>query len=268
MAVFEFLNGSPIPHTIDHVAGSGWTMKVIAGKGEQLPTNIAAVLPAVAKVININPNSRLNTTIFQLEGIAPGQASLTAGVDHRTTAGNLFVTLAAGPIAVNVLPKLVLPAAATDAGLLARLFLAETLGPLASSSYNLADAKTSMRLMHVVVSNRLKTPSALWGSANARTLQDVVQSHSQFAGFEQYPTLASGVQYVIDQVVILANQGSNANLHLLRDFVQAAFDEAAQKNPIDPSSTGLYWWRTGGSGAPTNTAKVYRTVSHNTFYMK
>lgn len=260
MSVFEYSSGTPVSASIDTVAGSGVTLKLKFGSGPG--DEIVASPPTIARFRGEHSSTKGNVTTFLLEALAPGKATLTA------LTGKKPYGISAGPIVVNVLPKLVLPPPGTDAGLLARLFLAETLGPLASSSYNLADTKLAMRLMHVVVSNRLKTPSAIWGSAGAKSLPDVIRAPGQFAGFEHYPTIWTGVQYVIEQAVVLANEGSHPRLSDLRNFVSAALDEAAQRNPMDPSSSGLYWWRTGGSGAPAKTAHVYKTVSNNTFYMR
>lgn len=256
MAEFQRMDGSKLPAAVTTVAGSTLSLKVIPTSKEPLPT-VSASPEAVAKVINVKPRTGPHFTTFQLQAVSVGEAKLQATGDKGA--------VLAGPVAITVEAKITIPAASTTGGMWALLFLAETPSPEASG-YTLADARTSMTWMRVVVENRLRTPSHLWASKDAKSLTDVIKATGQFEGFSKYPVIATKIQTRINETVAIANDGNDPRRSKYKEFVQAALDVAALNRVSDPSEKGLYWWRTEGSGSPTSSAKVYMTKLGNTFY--
>jgi hypothetical protein len=256
MGEFQDMTGTKVKSPITAVVGNSIHLKAIPGIKEQLPT-ISAAPESVAKVSHIDERTKANFTTFHLDAVAIGKASLQGTDSKKATI--------AGPIQVVVEAKVALPAAATNDGLFVRLFLAEAASP-EDPLYSLKDAKTAMTWMRVVVQNRLAKPSAVWSSAGAKSFTDVIKAKGQFEGFSTYPTIAHKVQNVIDRAVSIANDGDDPRRSKYRDFVGAALEVAALKTVTDPSSKGLYWWQTAGSGKPSPTVTVYMTKSGNTFY--
>jgi hypothetical protein len=57
-----------------------------------------------------------------------------------------------------------------------------------------------------------------------------------------YPTIAKGVQHLIDTTVALANDGDDPRRAQYKEFVETAIAVANQPKVTDPSSKGLYWY--------------------------
>lgn len=240
------------------VAGGSLALKLVPGPKESMADSIAAVPSTVATIENVNHRAKAHFSTFAIKCVTKGAATVTATAGGKTIAG---------PLSVEVLERLVLPADSTDAGLLARLFLAEVASP-GASSWKLDDAKTCMTLMRVVLENRLATPSGRWSSTGAKSLGDVVRAPNQFQGFGKYPTLSSDVTSVIDDILSVANKGGDRRMANNRAHVEAAIAIASGSKPTDPTKTGLYWWRTEGSGAPGTGVTAYKTLMGNTFYQE
>ncbi|HEY3744031.1 MAG TPA: hypothetical protein VGL53_29505 [Bryobacteraceae bacterium] len=256
MAQFQHMNDTKVDSPIVTVTGSTVNLKVIPGAKEALPT-ITASPVTVAKVMNVKPHVRADFSTFELLAVAKGSATLVA-----TDATKKNVT---GPIDITVEDPVSLPSDATDEGLLARLFIAEVPSP-EDKRYNLADAKTSMIWMRVVVENRLKKPDVKWASAGAKSLQDVIRAPVQFEGFPSYPTLIKRIRDLIADTISIANNGNDTRRAEYKAFVDAALEVAAMKSVTDPSPKGLFWWMTSGMGTPGNDAEVFMRKLGNTFF--
>lgn len=250
--------GTPTGTKVTAVAGGSLALKVIPGSKEPMADAITATPSTVAVIKNINHRTTAHFSTFDISCVVAGAATVTA-----TAAGKTL----AGPLSVEVLSRLVLPDAATDAGLLTRLFLAEVASP-GATSWKLDDAKTCMTLMRVVLENRLATPSSRWASAGAKNLGDVVRAPNQFQGFSKYPDLSSDVKTVIDDILNVANKAGDRRMANNRAHVEAAIAIATGGKPADPTKTGLYWWRTAGTGAPGTGVTAYKTLLGNTFYQE
>ncbi|MBS1833799.1 MAG: hypothetical protein JST65_13860 [Acidobacteria bacterium] len=258
MAEFQTMSGATAGTKVTGVAGDSLALKLVPSAKEPMADTIAAVPSTVATIANIAHRAKAHFSTFQIKCVTKGAATVTASAAGKTLAG---------PLSVEVLEKLVLPASNTDAGLLARLFLAEVASP-GASSWKLEDAKACMTLMRIVLENRLAKPSSRWSSSGAKTLGDVVRAPSQFQGFSKYPTLSADVQSVIDDILSVANKGGDRRMANNRAHVEAAIAVASGAKPADPTKTGLYWWRTAGSGAPGTGISVYKTTMGNTFYQE
>jgi hypothetical protein len=258
MAEFQTMSGSTAGTKVTGVAGGSLQLKLVPGAKEAMADSIAAVPSTVATIENISHRTKAHFSTFEIKCVAKGAATVTASAGGKTLAG---------PLSVEVLEKLVLPAAGTDAGLLARLFLAEVASP-GAASWKLEDAKTCMTLMRVVLENRLATPSGRWSSTGAKSLGDVVRAPGQFKGFGKYPELSSDVTSVIDEILAVANKGGDRRMANMRAHVEAAIAIASGSKPTDPTKTGLYWWRTEGSGSPGTGVTAYKSLMGNTFYQE
>lgn len=250
--------GSNAGTKVTAVAGGSLPLKLVPASKEPMADTIAAIPTNVATIENVNHRTTAHFTTFQIKCIIAGAATVTASAGGKTLAG---------PLSVEVLPRLALPAADTDAGLFVRLFLAEVASP-GATSWTIADAKVCMTLMRVVVENRLATPSGRWSSSGAKSLGDVIRATGQFKGFGQYPTLSADVTSVIDDILAVANKGGDRRMANNRAHVEAAIAIASGPKPADPTKTGLYWWRTAGSGSPGTGVTAYKTLMGNTFYQE
>jgi len=174
--------------------------------------------------------------------------------------------VAVAKLAVTVVDKLELPGATSEEGMLVRLFLAENLSP-GQPGYNASDSKKSMQWMRVVLVNRLNNEPGQFNAPGAKTISDIVKAKNQIEGFEKYPTLGANQSARINEIVKIANNDNDARQDLYVRFLQDALDAAKGKPIKDPSSTGLYGWRTSGSGSPGGNFEAYLTpLSGNQFY--
>jgi hypothetical protein len=171
----------------------------------------------------------------------------------------------AGPIAINIEPKLTLPDAKSNLGMLARLLMAETPSP-GMPNYTVAESEDAMKMMVAVVFNRLAKPSNLYASQNATKLSDVVKAPGQFKGFQSYPEIDAEISKRIDETMAIANNGGDGRREKYKIFVQNVIRIAGTTSVTDPNLANLYFWRTAGSGSPAPSAKAYKTVLGNTFY--
>lgn len=112
--------------------------------------------------------------------------------------------------------RITLPDIATDAGLIARLLLAECRGP-GFADYDESAAKSAMKAMRAVVENRKQRPSLFLATGNS-TLQIVTappgaadHPQRQFAGFflgaDGRLAISPAVQARIDDILARANSG-------------------------------------------------------------
>ena len=256
MATVQTRSGKPIGLLVTAVTGNVLPLKLIPAPGETLPEAFTITPSMIARVTDVENHARANFTTFAIEALAPGRATLTVTARGKA---------ATGPITIAVSRAIALPGANTDAGLLTRLILAETMTPMLAGSSG-GDIPECMRLMRVVLENRLARPSARWSSAGARSLGDVVRARNQFEGFQAYPALSVGVAGSIDQLVALANNAADPRQQRMLEHIQLAISIATGPSPRDPTGGKLYWWRTQGAGAPGTEVSIYKSLVGNTFY--
>jgi hypothetical protein len=256
MPTLMTMTGREVMPPIVLVAGGRMRLKIMPLPGERLPFRVnrtRAPLVAVERLDNrVGPNFATFTLSAQTAGETEIQIEAASGGAPLR-------------VGVRVLGAISLPPASTVEGMLTRLLLAETRAP-GGSGYSPGDAAESMRLMRVVLENRLATPSGRWASAGARAMGDVVRARGQFHGFEGYPDLPDGIEGLIGNMVEIANNSSDGRQPGMRAHVQLAISTASGERPSDPTRQGLYWWRTEGSGAPGTGISRYKSVLGNTFY--
>ena len=258
MAYLQWLSGKSVAAPLIAVAGNALKLKVLpASPNESLPLAIELATPAIAAAAEINNRVTANFTTFTLRGLMVGQTMLTIRSQGRVVAG---------PLVVKVQPVLTLPDASTEAGLLARLLLAEAPNPALVSREAAPQIAESMELMRVVVENRRARPSARWGSQGARSLSDVIRARGQFHGFGNYPTIAGDVASNINNILKVANDAADQRQPALRAHVEKVLEIARGPRPADPTGGKLFWWRTANSGAPSSEVQIHRTLAGNSFY--
>ena len=250
------MTGRAVRPPIAVVAGSAVSLKVVPLRGERLPITVAVAGPGIAVVEALSNRVGPNFATFRLRGSAAGDTRL----EVRAATGGVPLI-----VGVRVQAAVALPAANTDAGLLARLLLAESPGP-GRADYTATASGEALTLMRVVLENRRRRPSARWGSAGATSLVDVVRARGQFEGFGSYPTLSAAVTARIADMLAIANNAGDARQASIRAHVEQVIAVASGPAPPDPTTTGLYWWRTEGSGAPGTGVLLYRSVLGNSFY--
>jgi hypothetical protein len=179
-----------------------------------------------------------------------------------------------------------LPALSTEAGLLARVFIAENFTPFDHAHYDEARVLACMRAQKAVLQNRLAhldLDPVHFGAAGATTLTDIVlgTNPQAIAGFKRVPggvEISAGVQKRINDVMTQANTGAPGKFFR---FVTNAIN-TAQSPAADPFAAltvingvkvhpGAYFWRTEGHAGPGgNTVEIPDNlgglISHNRFY--
>jgi hypothetical protein len=252
MAQFQYRNNTPVPAAITTVVGSALPLKLIPGQGERVPIPLALTPADVARIGALNVRASANFMTFSVTALKAGSTALTANATTR-------------PVLITVVDQLSLPAADTEAGLYARVFLAEVRSP-GMPNFIEADVDDAMIMMRAVIENRLRTPSHLWASDGARSIFDVIRRQGQFRGFGAYPTVAAEASGNIAAILAVANDGADPRSPAYRRFVTIALNIARRGAVADPSGTRLYFWRTEGSGSPSPRVELYRSILGNSFY--
>jgi len=156
-----------------------------------------------------------------------------------------------------------LPPKPDTTGIETRVLLAESRTP-ASPSYVAADAEECMKLMDLVLWNRVDNPKPFL--AKNPTLLAVVKAPGQFAGFESYPHYDGHIINRIQQMISIANSGKDSRSTAFRDHIELAIRISTTATINDPSAGKVCFWRTAGASAPGGSAKFFKTVMNNDFY--
>jgi hypothetical protein len=160
--------------------------------------------------------------------------------------------------------KITLPDRNSDAGVEARVLLAECPSP-AATSYTLEAASEAMQLMDAVLRNRLQNPGP-FRAKGAKSLVGLVKAPGQFKGFEKYPDYSGGIKQNIQDALDIANNSKDARSAQYAQFVRKAIEIAKSTKYSDPSPGKLVAWRTANSGSPGKGFLLYKTLLGNDFY--
>ena len=179
-----------------------------------------------------------------------------------------------------------LPDLSTEAGLLARVFIAENFTPFDHAHYDEAQVLACMKAQRAVLQNRLAhldLDPIKFGAAGATTLTDIVfgTNPQAIAGFTRGAggiVISAGVQQRINDVMTQANTGAPGKFFR---FVQNAIT-TAQTASADPFAgltaisgvnvnAGAYFWRTEGHAGPGGNAveipdNLGGLIAHNRFF--
>lgn len=93
-----------------------------------------------------------------------------------------------------------------------------------------------------------------------------MRAPNQFAGFSNYPDLTDDIETKIADVVSIANDAGDTRFARMRAHLESAIAVAGGPRPVDPTRTGLFWWKTDGARSPGTGVVVFRSLRGNTFY--
>ncbi|WOI44821.1 hypothetical protein [Acidovorax sp. BLS4] len=272
-ALLKFAYDAPVPSVLTLVVGNQLRAKLESIDKRQKLVAVSDI-PNLLRVTSTTHNARADSWAFVVTALREGNAKLAIQVQQGV--GAPVLTITPPLVTVNIKKAVVLPDAASDAGLLMRLFLAEAPAPQrwkVLGVKDVAQAQQGMRLMRRVIVNRLNSGNTKeFGAANAGSLADIVRGSDggqvQFRGFDHYPQLDAEKRSQIDDVMALVNDATNTQWHAsYAAFYEAAFAAATESLPPDPSPTGLYGWRTDKRGAPSVEFKPFTSSGGNTFFM-
>ncbi|HLX03401.1 MAG TPA: hypothetical protein VKS80_14945 [Trinickia sp.] len=171
-------------------------------------------------------------------------------------------------LVVQILPKLELPPAVTETGMLARMLISENAGPENPDFVSLNEARVAMQWMMVVLRNRLKLGAGHFAAGrNASTLEELIKAPNQIDGFENYPSIRPKQQQLIDKITANANEGAHRLNKQYRDYIETALAVArGELWSADPCPTGLYAWRTNEAKSPGANFIQFATKGGQDFY--
>ncbi|WP_454765123.1 hypothetical protein [Cupriavidus campinensis] len=170
-------------------------------------------------------------------------------------------------LSVEVLPKIDLPDANTEAGILARMLIVENANPEDPRFVSQTEALESMQWMLHVMRNRLKLGARHFAANGAHGVAALIKAPNQVEGFEEYPSIAPRQADLLKTAMSIANDGTHAKNAAYRQFVESAIAVAMGRQfDTDPCSTGLYAWRSEGSDSPGANFQVFRSRGGQDFY--
>lgn len=287
MPVFKRNNGTPITGPITLVIGD--TLRV---KLDGLPKNAVTVIHFTIQsnvpntvTITQNPDQRQREQVITLKA---NQATELVTVKAHHADGKAAdcgdVATCVPPLQIRIVSKIALPAENTEAGLLTKLLLTESVSPADRRAYGDGEeVLKTMRLMRIVVENRVKAAQASenlksYVACNPATndVRGVIFAdrcgstdsiNVQFRGYEN-GTINAALQANIDDILKYANTGTHDRFSLYRKHVEEAILVASGPNlSSEPlSSSSLLYWRTAKSGSPSGHAEKKFTQGGQDFY--
>jgi len=255
-------NGSPIGAQITLIAGNQLPFRV-SGLGPNRRHLAFRGSDSALKILPLKVNDRDIEQLLRIE------VSETGIVGRRVVHVDAYIygTTQRDPntarLTVEVLPRLELPDAETEAGILARMLIVEN----RPRRYTEDETIRTMQWMVHVLRNRLSLGAEHFSSKGAATLTALIRAPNQVEGFENYPTIADKQKELLRNPLDIANDGTHSDHALLRQFLNRATAVANGENPgTDPCPTGLYAWRTAGSKHPGGNFEKYQVMGGQDFY--
>jgi hypothetical protein len=193
------------------------------------------------------------------------------GYEMKPVSGGRLVkerSILLSPLSVRVVPCIELPPPESDAGMIARLLLAESQGPEHKGFTHLEISLESMRWMYWVLHNRLAFPHPGTFGIKQKNMRGVITAKGQFEGFVGYPEIAETQLEHINRIMKAANEGGDMRFNTYRSHVENAIEVATGRFPLDrdPCPTGLYGWKTVGSKHSGGRFVLYREYAGQYFY--
>jgi hypothetical protein len=263
-------DGTPLPPQITLFAGNSLNIKV-SGLAPNKRHLILQSSDSALKVVPVKVHDRNIEQSLRLEVRADSIVNRKL-VHVEAYVGDaqgraLLKDIDTPRLAVEILPRLELPAAETEAGIMARMLIAENAGPTSPLFVDQNEALESMQWMRHVLLNRLKLGSRHFSVGQAKTLAEIIKARNQVNGFEDYPRIAEQQKRIVDDALEIANNAADARSGRQRVYVEAAFAIARGDNVgVDPCPTGLYAWKTQDSRAPGDNFVKFRRKGGQDFY--
>ncbi|EHK64163.1 hypothetical protein [Achromobacter arsenitoxydans] len=276
MATLHRNDRSALPSEITLVQGNELLLKVLGLGPNKKHLVFKGNQPSVLRVEAIRPDHRNREQSIKLISLATNSqqekfVEVAAFVDEQPM---IKIDPSTQRLRVKVVPGLKLPSEGTEAGLLARLLIAEAVSPDDERYAGQSDALESMMWIKRVLQNRLSAgaqhfslkPASLNPKA-IRNLVDVVRIPGQVAFFKNYPVLPSELTRRINRTLSIANDATDGRYQRYRLFVKAAIEVAQSTEAVaDPCATGLYAWRTHLSASPGPNFVFFQTKGGQDFY--
>lgn len=210
---------STLPPEIALVQGNALLLKVIGLGPNKKHLVFTGSQSSLLRVEAINPDDRNRVQSIRLVSLATHSQweSVVEVVAYVNEQPLSRVDAGTRRLRVRIVPELRLPNEGTEAGLLARLLIAEAAGPEDEYYAGEAEALESMRWIKRVLQNRLRAgaqhfslkPASLDPKA-IQNLADVVRIPGQVADFDTYPLLPSTLKRRIDKAVSVANDATDS----------------------------------------------------------
>jgi hypothetical protein len=263
-------NGTLLPPQITLFAGNSLSLKV-SGLALNKRHLILRSSDSALKIVPIKVNHKNVEQNLKLEVNAHGI------VCRRLVHVEAYISDAQGRaeqkdidtprLAVEILPRLELPAVDSEAGIVARMLIAENAGPGHRLFVNQNEALESMQWMRHVLLNRLKLGSRHFSAGQANTLTEIIKARNQVEGFEDYPRILEKQRRLIEEALNTANNGADVGSERQRIYIQAVISVAKGEIPgADPCPTKLYAWRTTDSRSPGDNFVKFKIKGGQDFY--
>lgn len=259
-------NGSPIGAQITLIAGNHLPFKV-SGLGPNKRHLAFRSSDSALRILPLKVNDR------DLEQQLKIEVNETGIVSRRVVHVDayLYGTTQRDPgtarLTVEVLPRLELPDAATEAGILARMLVVENANPDSDKFSSLDEALQCMQWMLHVMRNRLRLGATHFAARGATSLTELIKAPNQVDGFERYPIIADRPALLLNKTMNIANDGTHAKNAAFRTYVESAIAVARGKHVgNDPSPSGMYAWRTLPSKPPGPNFEPFQQLGGQQFY--
>jgi hypothetical protein len=267
MARLLRMNNDSVPSNLTLIAGNTYPFKVSGFGTDKKHIIIKSSSPAVKIIVIKADSNNLEQSLrleIQTEILNRSQAKLIAYLASQPNQKDLLTQ----EISVVIEPTMELPPIGTESGAIARVLIVENITPGNPRFFSNDNTLNCMQWMRWVLVNRLRFGSIHFGSKKTTTnLIELIKAPNQIDGFEHYPHISEAKNKMLNDVLTLANDSTNKNFLLYRQYVQNAIDVAQGfKSAIDPCSTGLYAWRTSGKGSPGKNFIPYQSKGGQDFY--
>ncbi|QCP51455.1 hypothetical protein FAZ95_21215 [Trinickia violacea] len=264
-------DGAVIGAQITLVAGNGLPFKVSGLGPNRRHLVLMSTHPSV-RIVPVSVNHGNTEQRLRLEvgecGVSCNQIAHVEACVSDERGHPLRRDLDTPPLAVQILPKLELPPAMTETGVLARMLISENAGPESPRFVSLNEAREAMQWMVVVLRNRLKLGARHFAAGQqTTTLEALIKAPNQIDGFEKYPDIALKQKNLIDKVITNANDGTHRLNKQYRDYLQTTLAVArGELTSAAPCPTGLYAWRREDSKTPGDNFVKFATKGGQDFY--
>jgi hypothetical protein len=263
-------NGAPLGAQITLFPGNRLQFKV-SGLGPNRKHLVLRSTDSVLSVVPLRVDDRRAEQVLRLE------VQDHSIVSRRVVHLDAYVTDAQGRLqhkdsntarlTVELEPRLKLPEADTEAGILARMLIVENAAPSHPKFVSLDESLESMQWMVHVLRNRLKLGPQHFSARGASTLTTLIKAQRQVEGFEQFPQLAPAQNVTLNAILNLAHDGADNRYRSHQIFVEHAIAVSkGTKAGADPCPKKLYAWKTEGSDSPGHNFVKFRAKGGQDFY--
>ncbi len=285
MPVFKRNNGTPVTGPVTLVVGNTLRLKL-----DGMPKNAASVThfdirsnqPNVV-VTNRQARETQREQVFTLKAERTAELVMVKAYRAGDDAADCNdAAVCVPPLTIRVVAPIVLPDENTDAGILVRLLLAESISPGDEDNYGDGeDVFVAMRLMRNVLENRIRA------SQHSQALKSYIACNpvsldfrgivfanrcgnsitTQFEGFENFVIQGRKVRD-INNIVAVSNDGADLNFSNYRKHVEEALLVSHGKtlNSVDLGTDSVLFWRTANRGKPSPYAVKIKAIGGQDFY--